>query len=60
MNNTFYHFSKGFIHEHTRPDRANHVTIHWDKINQSLAEDHLPQRFFNRMESVTPAKTLRI
>ena len=43
-------FFLGFIHEHTRPDRSNHVTIHWDKINQSLAEDYLPQRFFNRME----------
>ena len=40
----------GFIHEHTRPDRMDYVTIHWDKINQSLTEDYLPSRFFTRMQ----------
>ena len=37
----------GFFHEHSRQDRSQFVTIHYDKINQSLAEDFLLPRFYN-------------
>ena len=35
----------GFHHEHTRPDRDKHITVHWDNIKSSMKKNFVKRPY---------------